>query len=69
MGYRKEDKTDKEIAEGFRELMQKRGILDAETYLVYLRSQKVQKWDASNARAVEAAREIDIIERMLEGQI
>jgi len=57
------------MAQEFRELMQKRGITDTEGYLVYLRTQKIQKRNASNERAVEAAREISIIEQMLEGKI
>jgi len=67
MGYVKKEKTDKEMAQEFRELMQKRGITDSEGYLVYLRAQKEQKLNASRARVKEAETEILTIERMLEG--
>ena len=67
MGYIKKEKTDKEIAQEFRELMQKRGITDMEKYLIYLRAQKGQKLNASLARAKEAEIEILTIEGMLEG--
>jgi len=69
MGYVKKEKTDKEMAQEFRELMQKRGIADTEAYLVYLRAQKEQKLNASRARAIEAEREIRVIELMLEEKI
>ena len=69
MEYLKKEKRDKEIAQEFRELMQKRGIMDTDKYLVYLRAQKEQKLNASKARAKEAEQEISVIEQMLEGKI
>ena len=69
MGYVKKEKTDKEMAQEFRELMQKRGIADTEAYLVYLRAQKEQKLNASRARVKEAEQEINVIELMLEEKI
>ena len=69
MRHVKKDKTDKKMAQEFRELMQKRGITDEEKYLVYLIAQKIQKRDASRARMNEAEREIYVCDRMLEGVI
>ena len=63
------EKGDKEIAQSFREAMQRRNITDTEAQLVYLRNQKIKKRDASRARAIEAEREIRVIELMLEGKI
>ena len=64
------EKTDKEMAQSFRiELMEKRGITETETYLVYLRKQKEIKLNASKARVKEAEQEIRVIELMLEGKI
>ena len=70
MGYIKKEKTDKEMAQEFRiELMQKRGITDTETYLVYLRKQKEIKLNASRGRVKEAEQEIRVIEEMLGGKL
>lgn len=69
MGYVKEERTDKEMAQEFRELMQKRGIMDTETYLVYLRHQKEIKLNASKGRVKEAEQEINVIEQMLGGKL
>ena len=63
------EKGDKKIAQSFCEAMQKRNITDTEAYLVYLRDQKVKKRNASKARAIEAEREIRVIELMLEGKL
>ena len=70
MGYIKKERTDKEMAQDFRiELMEKRGITDTESYLIYLRKQKGIKLNASKARVKEAEQEIRVIELMLEGKI
>ena len=69
MGYIKKEKTNKEMAGEFRELYLKRGVTDAEAYLVYLRKQKEIKLNASKARVKEAEQEIRVIEQMLEGKI
>lgn len=69
MVYVKKEKTDKEMAEEFRELYLKRGVTDAEAYLVYLRKQKEIKLNASKGRVKEAEQEIDVIEQMLEGKL
>ena len=69
MGYIKKERTDEEVEQEFRELMQKRGIADTEAYLVYLRKQKELKLNASKARVKEAEQEIRVIELMLEGKL
>ena len=70
MGYIKKERTDKEMAQDFRiELMEKRGITDTESYLVYLRKQKEIKLNASKGRVKEAKQEISVIEQMLEGKL
>ena len=63
------EKGDKEIAQSFREAMQKRNITDTEGHLIYLRNQKIKKRDASRARAIEAEREIRVIDLMQEGKV
>ena len=62
-------KGDKELAQSFREAMQRRNITDTEAQLIYLRNQKIKKRDASRARAIEAEKEIRVIDKMLEGTL
>lgn len=64
------DKTEEEkMARGFNELMSKRGIIDSEGYFTYLIDQKRLKLDKSTARAEEAAHEIQVLEKMIRGEL
>ena len=58
-------REEEEIAKGFREDMKKRGIVNEEAQLTYLRNQKIKKRDASKARVIEAEMEIRVIDGML----
>ena len=62
-------KPESEIAFDIQEFMRTRGIKDKEKYLEYLRTQKMQKLAASEARASYAEGEIRVIDKMLEGAI
>jgi hypothetical protein len=74
MGYMKKEeekeiKSELEMAREFRELAQKRGITDVENYWDYLHSQKMQKFNASEKRMLEADQEMKVLEKMLRGEL
>ncbi len=69
MAYRKEEKSEAELAREFRELAQGRGITDMKAYLEYLHKQKMQKYNASEERMNEADREMKVLEKMLRGEL
>ena len=64
-----EEKSEEEIAKGFRASMDKRGIKDTRAHLNYLRDQKMKKVEANLARLRDVTKEIKVIDRMLEGVI
>ena len=64
-----EEKSEEEIARGFRASMDKRGIKDTRAQLNYLRNQKTKKLDVRLARVKETTKEIRVIDKMLEGAI
>ena len=63
------EKSEEEVAQGFRKAMLNRGIKDTQAQLRFLREQKIKKRDASKMRVLEAEMEIRVIDRMLEGAI
>jgi hypothetical protein len=60
---------EKKIVEGFEALMEKRGITDRKAYFVYLREQKLKKYEASEARMTEAEEELEVLKTLLRGEI
>jgi len=64
-----EEKSEEEVAQGFRKAMLNRGIKDVQAQLKFLRGQKIKKRDASKRRTSEAEMEIRVIDRMLEDKI
>ena len=63
------EKSEEEVAQGFRKAMLNRGIKDIPAQLTYLRGQKIKKRDASKGRVLEAEIEIRVIDKMLEGKL
>ena len=63
------EKSEEEVAQGFRKAMLNRGIKDPQAQLRFLRGQKIKKRDASNMRVLEAEMEIRVIDKMLGGAI
>lgn len=64
------DKTEEEkMIIGFNELIGRRGITDREGYFAYLIDQKRMKLDKSTSRAVEAAHEIRVLQKMIRGEL
>jgi len=60
---------EKKIAEEFEALMKKRGIIDRKAYFAYLRDQKQKKYEASEARMTEAKEELEVLEKLLRGEL
>jgi len=69
MAYQKEEKSEVELAREFRELAQGRGITDLMKYWEYIHKQKMQKYNASEARMQEAEREMKVLEKMLRSEL
>jgi len=69
MAYRNEGKSEAELAREFRELALKRGITDRVAYWKYLHVQKMQKYNASVRRMLEADQEMNVLEKMLRGEL
>ena len=63
------EKSEEEVAQGFRKAMLNRGIKDTQAQLKFLREQKIKKRDASKMRVLEAEIEIRVIDKMLEDAI
>ena len=56
-------------AQGFVALMEKRGITDKVAYFSYLRDQKQQKLNTSEARAQDAKDEIAVLAKLIQGEL
>ena len=62
------DKTEEEkMAQGFVDLMEKRGLTDKVAYFTYLIDQKRKKLEANEARMLYAKDEIAVLGKLIQG--